>query len=478
MNTANFRRLPRPALPLALCVAGLSALVAADAMAAEVPVTRCDDDTSPGSLRYALLTANDKDTVDLSVLTCSKITLGGVLDINQDNVYVSGPGADKLTIDANHAGRAFFHGGTGRLDLAGLTVTGGTYTSVRALGGCIYSKGSVALTDAVVTGCEVRGLPGGSGTGGGGVLAQNLSLLRSRISNNTAYYAGSGATTRIALGGGAAVLNRVTLLFSTVSDNRAYAASGIAAAGGIYVFNGVNAKYSSITGNSASAKNFDPQYSFGIAGGIALNGTGAVAWFMDSCTVCGNRADGAAGLFISGTSATSATIRNSTISGNSASVVGGGVQIGIPMTLANSTVAFNSAGSYGGGGVVAVGSTLKLESTIIADNSPGGSMYAADLDGSAALSGHNSLVRFAGASMTLPAGTLRVDPKLGSLQDNGGRTRTHALLAGSPAIDAGNNTLGLPDDQRGPGFARVGGAAADIGAFEVNSDIIFANGFN
>jgi hypothetical protein len=48
-----------------------------------------------------------------------------------------------------------------------------------------------------------------------------------------------------------------------------------------------------------------------------------------------------------------------------------------------------------------------------------------------------------------------------------------ALLAGSPAIDAGNNALAvdasgapLVTDQRGPGFARINGFAVDIGAFE------------
>ena len=45
-----------------------------------------------------------------------------------------------------------------------------------------------------------------------------------------------------------------------------------------------------------------------------------------------------------------------------------------------------------------------------------------------------------GSGMTLPTGTLRSDPQLGPLQDNGGLTHTQALMPGSPAIDAGNNT--------------------------------------
>ena len=64
-----------------------------------------------------------------------------------------------------------------------------------------------------------------------------------------------------------------------------------------------------------------------------------------------------------------------------------------------------------------------------------------------------------------------VDAKLGPLADNGGPTQTFALLAGSPAIDAGSNALipdGVVTDQRGPGFARIRGGVVDIGAFELD----------
>ena len=59
-----------------------------------------------------------------------------------------------------------------------------------------------------------------------------------------------------------------------------------------------------------------------------------------------------------------------------------------------------------------------------------------------------------------------LDPVLGPLQDNGGPARTHALLDGSSAIDAGSNPHNLPFDQRGPGFPRELGTAIDIGALE------------
>ena len=73
-----------------------------------------------------------------------------------------------------------------------------------------------------------------------------------------------------------------------------------------------------------------------------------------------------------------------------------------------------------------------------------------------------------------------VAPLLGPLAFNGGPTQTHALLPGSPAIDAGSNALavdfGFPEnplvsDQRGDGFDRIVSGTVDIGAFE------FASGF-
>src|SRR5262249_34310098 len=59
-----------------------------------------------------------------------------------------------------------------------------------------------------------------------------------------------------------------------------------------------------------------------------------------------------------------------------------------------------------------------------------------------------------------------IDPRLGPLADNGGPTLTHALLPGSPAIDAGNNAYATDFDQRGPGFPRIVNGLIDIGAFE------------
>ena len=60
---------------------------------------------------------------------------------------------------------------------------------------------------------------------------------------------------------------------------------------------------------------------------------------------------------------------------------------------------------------------------------------------------------------------ITTDPKLGTLGNYGGSTQTIPLLAGSSAIDAGNDATCPATDQRGVG--RPQGAHCDIGAYEV-----------
>jgi hypothetical protein len=77
--------------------------------------------------------------------------------------------------------------------------------------------------------------------------------------------------------------------------------------------------------------------------------------------------------------------------------------------------------------------------------------------------------------LPVPADTIwQSDPGLGPLQNNGGPTRTHMPLPDSVAVDAGA-AHGYDTDQRG--YARVVGAAADIGSVESGNDTIFVNGF-
>src|SRR5262249_8270104 len=165
----------------------------------------------------------------------------------------------------------------------------------------------------------------------------------------------------------------------------------------------------------------------------------------------------------------SVTFGNSTISGNTAGAQGGGIATASSfgtLTVQNSTITGNSAVT-GGGVARSLGTgAFAIESTIVSGNS---AAVAPDISSAGTVSVNHSAIGSGtgfvpSGSNNLPYGT---DLKLRPLAENGGLTRTHALLVGSPAINAGSNPVILSNDQRGSGFARLVGPAPDIGAFEV-----------
>ena len=85
--------------------------------------------------------------------------------------------------------------------------------------------------------------------------------------------------------------------------------------------------------------------------------------------------------------------------------------------------------------------------------------------------GYNVSSDDGGGYLNGPGDQINTDPMLGPLQNNGGPTFTHALLPGSPAINAGDPNFVRPPyyDQRGPGFDRVRGGRIDVGSFEVQN---------
>jgi hypothetical protein len=411
-------------------------------------VTNCED-SGPGSLREAVeVLATDGDSIDLSGLACSTITLtSGAITNTHNGLYLVGPGADRLTIDGGAGSGAtepVFTAlmSTTSLSLSYLTVANANHTGADVSGGCIYTRGDLLLVHAVVTGC---------------------SLVNSSV---------NGSVT--ARGGGVYVMGNLTAKYSTISDNEVVSVGSDAEAGGVFVAGDLFAKYSTISGNSVDGNGS------GTGGGLSTRGEVAIT----GSTISGNHAAiGMGAMSLSGTGV-SAVITNSTISGNSTDGFVGGIYVGIPLTLQNSTVAFNDAAKYTesgysfASGLLVNGAPADLQSSIIAGNVAEGQPADLQLAG-ASLTGADNLV-FAPGSAAVPADTLvGQDPQLAPLAWNSSRhARSHAPAAGSPVIDAGNNAADRSYDQRGSGFPRVVGANADIGAIELDPERIFTDGFD
>lgn len=159
-------------------------------------------------------------------------------------------------------------------------------------------------------------------------------------------------------------------------------------------------------------------------------------------------------------------ISNSTFSANDAAGNGGAINNNGKILISTSTFTRNSAAS--GGGIYnypPANGTISIDNSIVAGNSVTNNIAANGPDCSGTIGspyGHNLIQNTSGATITGDApGNITGQPaNLGPLRNNGGPTRTHALLEGSPAIDAGNGGQGT--DQRG--YGRVG--PSDIGAFE------------
>ena len=220
-----------------------------------------------------------------------------------------------------------------------------------------------------------------------------------------------------------------------------------------------------VTGNEATT-----------GGGVALAANGT----FTNCTFSGNKITNSAGsgggIRFDGDGGRTLRVANSTISGNSTGFAGAGIQNistsgNSRLEIVNSTITGNTA-ALGGGGIrtrtqsdPGATATTTLRNTIVAGNSPTNLEAGTSTGGPATVTsnGFNLSDNYNGF-VTLVGTDKTGQPLLGPLSLIGGQTPTHALLAGSPALDAGDAS-GLATDQRGQ--PRVFGASADIGAVEM-----------
>ena len=258
----------------------------------------------------------------------------------------------------------------------------------------------------------------------------------------------------------------LTLNESTVGGN--ISADSSVGGGGIYAgFGDVSLNNSSVIGNIGDEDGGGIRTIFG---NLSLTNS----------TVSGN-ISGSDGGGIS-TSFADITLINSTISGNIGGRDGGGIGFNDSnIILVNSTVTANSATRMGGGISFRSDSSfqedsLTLRNSIVAGNTDDGAAPDVLASGDAIdlIVEHSLIGDTTGLEITATSGVgnvLNRSALLGPLADNGGPTLTHALLLGSPAIDAGSNALAidangdpLTTDQRGE--ARIQFGTVDIGAVE------------
>lgn len=378
-------------------------------------------------------------------LTDGMMNQGGAID----NAGVLSVTNCSLSNNQASTGGAVFNRPTAMVTIASSVVSNNRAPA--ALAGAIENEGTMVISSTTLAG-NFGGLVGGaiinSGTltidgctfemnqsaGPGGAIdntmgvagAPSLTISASTFSNNSAGMSSSGGSIYQDVGS-------LSVTGSTFVGNSAGSSGGA-----VFVIGTAGISQSTFSGNSAGS------------GGAIFNGA---TLSLAASTLSANTATSGMGAGIWNDTTGTLTVTNSTLSGN----LGEGMRALGNATMQSCTIAGNTAHGLVNPGL----HSLSLQNTIVSGNGSGNCLGTMTSLGSNLESGDTC-----GLGGT---GDLRsAEPFLGALADNGGPTKTQALPAGSPAIDAGS---GCPStDQRGlprPADGNGDGAAAcDIGAYE------------
>ena len=332
--------------------------------------------------------------------------------------------------------------GTANIQIFGSSITG---NGAVFDGGGIYNYGvngftNVNLHDTIVSNNNAEYGAGIYNYSNGNTAVAAMILTRTTVSGNSSVYSGGGIGNEALKGSATLEIIDSTVKNNTCEDN----------GGGLYSQSSggnaiINIANSTISNNTTGES--------GSGGGIYIYGySGNSNTFLSNTTMSGNSANSAGGIYqtaINGYS--NFSIVASTIYTNTATFAIGGI--------------FNTSGT--GTGTATMTMTHSIVSNSAVNNGD------CDSFGSTA-DFNNTGYNIIGNDVMNHCGTFFYtgNPILGNLLDNGGPTFTHALLEGSPAIDAiPSSSCLLMSDQRG--VTRPLGYGCDIGAYEVENYLLF-----
>jgi S-layer homology domain len=411
----------------------------------------------------AILNSGGLTLTDVTVSDSGAFGGGGILNWGTLNLV-------RVTVTGNDA---FIGGGIANYNILTASDSVISDNGAGAAGGGLYNAGEAELTDTTVT--DNTAIAGQGNSSGGGIASGSsigpssaavpaastppgLTLTRVTVTDNAATEGGGVALAASPVRPTEVTPGQTTIDESTIADNEACFGGGIASdLAPLAITN------STISGNQAKA-----------------NG--------DNDILCPGDGNNGGGIWANG----ALTVTNSTVSGNSAEDSGGGFYLsgtiggGAPVMITYSTVTGNHADTDadesvdGGGGIfysylqtqatpALVAQEVTINSSIVAGNT--GPAGEEDCDGTVGSNGHNLVGQGTGcpSSGTGDLTTSDIATVLNTtLADNGGPTKTHALVKDSPALDAGDpatcTEIAQSRDQRG--ITRPVGAGCDIGAYE------------
>lgn len=447
--------------------------------------------TACQTLDEALAKSADGTTIMVAAGTYSHTVVDKNVTIigTTANGSMVNPETNASIIDGDHKDRGLTINQEVSATIKNITILNGLG---ERFGGGIFVGGHSEVMLAGIVINNSTAVDPGNWTGGGGIYVSDsadITLMNTHIISNHAQFGAGIFLNATGTGNGS-----VTAMNSLLDENNASSSGGA-----IYNWSGTVTLSQTTLSNNQSGSSAGGIMSSGATTSIvdsnivsnqAIRGGGAYASgpsFEVKRTVFANNQSETigGGLYLNGGSS---MLENVTVSGNQATELGGGLYVNGDSILNNATVAFNEAITGGGLFIADAPYTTTLKNTLVASNIAT-SGPDCEAEGLLQSMGYNLIGIETNCTNTangtfIPdtsdqVGTAAapINPLLGPLADNGGHSMTHALLSGSPALDAANpdtpgssaNSCATTDQRwitRPVDGNNDGTATCDVGAYE------------